>query len=245
MSYKELFNSRKAVLAMIHLKGADEKDRLGRAVNEIGIYYENGVDAVIIEDYFGTKRDVENVLSYLSDNMPDRIYGVNVLDNFHRSYELAQMFNANFLQVDSLAGHLPPALDAPYGKMIDAYRSAGDILIFGGIRFKYQPVLSGRTLEEDLAIGMKRSDAIVVTGEGTGMDTDIDKIAGFRRVIGDFPLIVGAGTTPGNVVSKLALADGVIVGSSMKDTGKDTGEVTDEKVRAFIKEVDTLKKSTH
>ena len=63
--------------------------------------------------------------------------------------------------------------------------------VLGGVCFKYQPVCSGRTLEEDLQLGMQRCDAIVVTGEDTGRPTPPDKLYAFREIVGDFPLVVG------------------------------------------------------
>lgn len=81
---------------------------------------------------------------------------------------------------------------------------------------------------------MERCDAIVVTGEGTGISTDLDKIKTFRTVLGDFPLIVGAGMTEGNVVEQLALADGGIVGSWFKEYGKVEHPVDDERVDVFM-----------
>ena len=45
-------------------------------------------------------------------------------------------------------------------------------------------------------MGMQRCDAIVVTGEGTGMNTSIGENPGSSRdLMGDFPLVVGAGLT--------------------------------------------------
>jgi predicted TIM-barrel enzyme len=241
MTFFELFTVKKPILAMVHLKGNDREEKLERAKKEIDIYYDNGIDAVIVEDYFGSKHDVEKVLEYLHQNLPGKTYGVNVLDNFHRSYELAALYGGKFLQVDSSAGHLPECLDKPYGQMIDAYRVASNVLVLGGVRSKYQPLLSGRSLEEDLAIGMCLSDAVVVTGEGTGLDTDNAKIIEFRRIIDDFPLIVGAGVTVENAAEKLAVADAAIVGSCFKDTGKDNGDVSPEKVRAFMQTIYPLR----
>ena len=63
---------------------------------------------------------------------------------------------------------------------------------------------------------MPRADAIVVTGAGTGKETPLRKIQDFRRIIGDHPLIVGAGLIPDNAYDQLSIADGAIVGSSLK-----------------------------
>jgi predicted TIM-barrel enzyme len=94
------------------------------------------------------------------------------------------------------------------------------------VRFKYQPYLSGRSLDVDLAIGRAHCDAIVVTGAGTGVDTDMQKIHEFRAILVDFPLVIGAGMTLAQVTDKFAVADAAIVGSTFKDTRKDAGEVS-------------------
>lgn len=241
-AFLSLFQSKKPVFAMLHLKGDTPEEKVAIAKKETALYYDNGVDAVIVEDYFGRKNEVETVLQWLQKEHPDKVYGINVLDNFHKSFEWAVLYGAKFIQIDSVAGHLPPGpLDAAYAAMVAAYRAAAPVFVLGGVRFKYQPVLSGRSLEEDLKLGMQRCDAMVVTGEGTGMDTDDAKISEFRRVLGpDFPLVVGAGTTPQNAAEKLSLADAAIVGSTFKDTGKDTGDVSAEKVKAFITAVRAL-----
>jgi predicted TIM-barrel enzyme len=240
--FLSLFNVRKPVLAMIHMKGDTRHEKIERAKREIEIYYENGIDAVIIEDYFGTKYDLQPVLEYMSSRNEKRLYGINILDNFHRSFELAVLYGASFIQMDSVAGHLPQSLDVPFGRMIEGYRNAFDICVLGGVRFKYQPYLSGRTLAGDLKTGADRCDAMVVTGEGTGMDTNDEKLKEFRRILWDFPIIVGAGVTGKTCGDKLSIADAVIAGSCFKDTGKDSGDVSAGKVRDFMVIINEIRK---
>ena len=240
-AFLDLFKHKKPIMAMLHMKGDSFEDKVERAKREAKLYYDNGVDAVIAENYFGDYHVVEEVLKFLQAEYGDRVYGVNILNNFHRSYELSAMYGAKFMQVDSLAGHLPPHLDIPYGQMIDAYRALDTVQVLGGVRFKYQPYLSGRTLEEDMAIGLSRADGIVVTGLGTGMDTDDQKIKEFKTLTGDKPLIVGAGMTPETVATKLSWGDGAIVGSYFKDTFQDTGDVDAEHIRTFMAEVNKLR----
>lgn len=241
-SFLPLFPHPKPVVGVLHLKGDTALERLARAKEEIEIYYSGGVDAVLVEDYFGSINDAERVLQHLQEAHGGRIYGVNILDNFHRSYELAVLYGARFMQVDSVAGHLPPELDRAFATMIEGYRALGKVSVLGGVRFKYQPVLSGRSLEEDLRLGMARCDAVVVTGEGTGVETDLEKIRQFRSVLGNFPLIVGAGVRPENCAEQLALTDAAIVGSYFKDTYKDAGNVDAEHVRRLLGEVRKLRR---
>jgi uncharacterized protein len=235
--FLEIFKTTKPVMAMLHLKGENPKERLNRAIAEADIYAECGVDAMIVEDYYGDKADVENALAYLSKERPQYVLGVNVLNNFAKSYELAVRYSAKFMQVDSICGHLPPEDEKAYFGMIDGYREDKKISVIGGVRFKYQPYLSNRSLAEDLEIGMRHCDAIAVTGAGTGVETDTEKIRRFREIIGGFPLVVAAGMTWETVKEKLALGDAAIVGSTFKDTRKDSGDVTAANVREFMNEV--------
>ena len=89
-------------------------------------------------------------------------------------------------------------------------------------------------MEEDLEIGKQHCDAIVVTGEGTGINTDIEKIKEFRSVLGDFPLLVGAGMTADTVAEQLTYADGGIVGSFFKYNGDAYGYMDEDRVKQFM-----------
>jgi predicted TIM-barrel enzyme len=235
--FLELFGIAKPILGMLHLKGDSPEDRLKRAIAEADIYSEGGVDAMIVEDYFGDESDVENVLACLSKERPGYTLGVNVLDNFAKSYELALQYGARFMQVDSICGHLDPGEEKVYFAMVDGYRKDKKISVIGGVRFKYQPYLSNRSLEDDLEIGMRYCEAIAVTGTGTGVETDTEKIRLFRKIVGNFPLVVAAGMTRETVREKLSIGDAAIVGSIFKDTRKDTGDVSVEYVREFMDEV--------
>jgi hypothetical protein len=210
-------------------------------VREADIYAAGGVDAMIVEDYYGDSTDVERVLAVLARERPHYIIGVNVLDNFAKSYALAAQYGAKFMQVDSICGHLTRANESAYFAMIDSYRRGGSVAVIGGVRFKYQPYLSGRSLAHDLALGRQYCDAIAVTGSGTGIDTDMQKIHEFRAILGDFPLVIGAGMTVAQVADKLAVADAAIVGSTFKDTRKDAGEVSAAHVQEFMAAVDQLR----
>lgn len=238
MKYNELFGTRKPVMAVLHLKGKDMRETLDRAKAETEIYYSQGIDAVLVEDYFGTVDEVEAVLEWLRAEHPDRIYGVNVLADPAKSFRLAKRYGAKFIQIDSVCGHLPLKKDALFDSAIKELRAEHDgIAVLGGVRFKYQPVLSGRSLKEDLAHAVNRCDAIVVTGEGTGLQTPEAKIQEFRCHLGEFPLIVGAGVSAENAADTFGLADGAIVGSYFKNDHKAGGDVNPGHVRQFMEAI--------
>lgn len=256
----DVFHVDKPILAMLHLGGHNVWHVHEQAKREIEQYYANGVDAILVEDYFGSQRDVEWALKYLSAKYSDRVFGVNLLGDPERAFVIASQFKASFLQIDSVCGHLHPGRhmigynkDDLYAKTCDGdfadrlQELKGmhpDVFLLGGVRFKYQPVLSGRSVEEDLALGRERCDAVVVTGTGTGVDTGMAKIRQFRDELGDFPLFVGAGMTEETCQEQLAYADGAIVGSWFKEGGVTKEPVDPVRVRRFMEKVKDVRERT-
>lgn len=235
---REIFGTDKPIIGMLHLYSDEQGEILSIAKEEIDIYYRNGVNAVLAENYFGDAEDVEAVLSMLQREYPDKIYGVNILgdlDDAETAFRLADKYGAKFVQIDSVCGHIIPEWDPAFALQIKALRKRyPDVFLLGGVRFKCTAHLSGRSLEEDLKLGMERCDAIVVTGSGTGVSTDMDKIMTFRQILGDFPLVVGAGMTAETAKEQLALTDGAIVGSYFKQFGQDEFGVEEDRVQYFM-----------
>lgn len=232
---KEVFGVDKPIIGMIHLSGFGRDEVMEIARREIEIMYRNGVNAVLVENYFGDDTDVENALKYLQDKYPDKVYGVNILGDPDVAFDLARKYGAKFVQIDSVCGHALPQHDSELAKYLERLRGERDVFLLGGVRFKYTQHLSGRSLEEDLKLGMARCDAIVVTGSGTGISTDLEKIKTFRSILGDFPLLVGAGMTAETAQEQLAVSDGAIVGSYFKEFGETEYPVDEARVKEFMR----------
>ena len=240
--FLDLFKQKKALIGMLHLGLKD----LETTKREIDIYIENGFDAVLAEDYFSASYnraigDIETILAYLQQFKNDVIYGVNCLRNPFLGLTMARDYGAKFVQFDSVSGHLEYLEDRNFGISLSKTSQETNAMVIGGVRFKYQPHLSGRTLEEDLLIGMQRCQGIVVTGAGTAMETPLDKTKEFRRIIKDFPLIIGAGLNLDNCLESMEIADAAIVGSSIKDNGQATGDVDSALVKRLVNKIDTIR----
>ena len=106
--FLSVFKERKPVMAMLHLKGETPDEVLERAKRELDLYIEGGVDAVIVEDYFGTYGDMRRALEYIREAKSEIVYGVNCLNIDAMGFELAQEFGAAFVQLDSVVGHVKP-----------------------------------------------------------------------------------------------------------------------------------------
>lgn len=133
----------------------------------------------MIENYFGSDEDCADVLRWMHNVHPDAIYGVNILGDAQWAFELAHKYGAKFIQIDSVCGHLKPEHEPYYVERLNKNRKTYGVAVLGGVRFKYQPVFSGRTTAEDLLLGTERCDAIVCTGTGTGIETPMDKVEQF------------------------------------------------------------------
>ncbi len=238
---KKDFWRKTPILGMLHLAGGDP---VRRALEEFALYEDEGVDGVIVENYHGAVSDVQKTIEAIQKRGTLLEVGVNILpNNYQIALHLAEAFGCSFIQLDYVAGKYDLA---PRGINLEHYLSCRekrkDILVLGGVWPKYYTPLEGSDLENDLREGMERADAIVVTGEETGMKTPLEKIREFRRVLGDYPLIIGAGLTPYNVYEQLLIAEGAIVGSYFKRNMQTNSPVDRERVQQLMTAVHTVRK---
>ena len=240
-AFSEVFKETKPIIGVIHLKGTDEADIRERAKREIELYLSGGLDGIIVEDYFGTYPNLVWALGYLQEQKIGIPYGVNCLNFDSLCFKLARDFSCDFLQLDSVVGHVKPRDEATLDAFFALERPTCDALVLGGVRFKYQPVLSEHTVEEDIETAKGRCDAICVTGDGTGMAAPIARISRFKLACGDTPLVICSGVNVDNCAEQLAVADGAVVGSFFKDTGKDTGDVSAEKIELLMQQMRALR----
>jgi predicted TIM-barrel enzyme len=231
--FKAISQIKKPVIGMIHLAGNNPRERIKRALEELAIYQEEEVDGAIIEDYHGTPEGVHETLR--ESRGLKIVRGVNVLQNPYSAFKLAFDFGARFIQFDSVQ---TPDLDLElYDELRKDYPS---IAVLGGIGFKYTKP-TGKSLEVDLREGKSRCEAIVTTGTGTGRETPIGKLIEYKRLLGDFPLIVGAGVNSQNVLEQLKVCDGAIVGSYFKPNRNTSLPIDRKKVKSLMDIVKQLR----
>lgn len=251
MKFKELFNTEKPIIGMIHLAG---KDPVKRALDELKIFEEEGISGAIIENYHS--KDVEHIIKTLEAAKKkdlEIILGVNILPNdFWISFQITARYDAKFVQLDYVSGKYismngRASSSASQVKQLDQTRykdfrnNCAGIPVLGGVYPKYYVPVAYSNLEEDLRKGMERSEAIVVTGEGTGMETPLDKIRNFRKIIGNYPLIVGAGLNTENAEEQLNIADGAIVGSALKINNNTENPLDVGRIRELMRIVERVR----
>lgn len=239
VTFKDLFPKPKPIIAMIHL-AEDRRGKIRRAMEELELLVNEKFDGAIIEDYsYGsTTADVNEALEKANQEGFGKkiILGINLLSSRYHSFDMANDYDAKFIQIDSVQ---TPDLDIPkYDLLREKYPK---VVVLGGVGFKYTKP-TGNPLEVDLREGKSRCEAIVTTGPGTGIETPTDKLKNYKDILGDFPLIVGAGVNIRNLYSQLSVADGAIIGSYIKN-GDTEAPIDKFLVASIVKEVNRVRKS--
>lgn len=231
---EEVFGVKKPIIGMIHLAG-DKKERVRIALEELFLFYEEGINGAIIEDYHGSPGDVRRTFQTLKGPVKRAtpVLGANVLANPYRAFEFANQIA--FIQFDS--AHIPQEEIEYFNQL---RRENPHIKVLAGVGFKYQPP-TGNPLEQDLEEAKARCDVIVTTGEGTGIETPIGKLRRYKEILKDFPLFVGAGVTLENVREQLEIADGAIVGSYFKQENATMNSIDRNKVRDFMQAIKEIR----
>jgi uncharacterized protein len=225
--FRELFPE-KSIIGMIHLAGRDKAERVSRAIKEMIIYQEEGVRGAIIEDYHGSLNDMFETLKQSSTLGFTLVRGVNVLRDPYSSFKLASQFGARFVQFDSVQNK---DLDLEqYNRLRTEFPN---ISVLGGVGFKYISP-TGNPLEVDLREGISKCEAIVTTGSGTGIETPTEKLREYKRLLGDFPLVVGAGVDLQNAYEQMQVCDGAIIGSYFKPNGNTHLPIDRAKIRSLV-----------
>lgn len=78
------------------------------------------------------------------------------------------------------------------------------------------------------------ADALIVSGRMTGDAPDLEKVRQAKAMAGDRPVLLGSGTDERNIAAFMEVADGAIVGSSIKERGEIANAVDVERVRRFV-----------
>ena len=234
MEFNALFNVKKPTIGMIHLAGSNKSERVRRALEELTIYEREGINGAIIEDYHGNFEDVEETLRQ-SHGKFNIVLGVNVLRNPYSGFKLASDYGAKFVQFDSVQTR---DLNLEFYERMR--REFPDVVVLGGVGFKYT-LSTGNPLKLDLREGMSRCEAIVTTGDGTGIETPLDKLRQYKSLLEDFPLIVGAGVNLQNIHEQLQICDGAIVGSYFKSDGDTQLPINKSKVANLMNIVRDLR----
>jgi membrane complex biogenesis BtpA family protein len=132
---------------------------------------------------------------------------------------------------------------APDAGSLYRYRSqldAQSVAIFANITPEFASPLGSRTVYQRAKSAVVSSlvDAILISGPMAGAEPDLEQLREAKNAVGeDVPVLLNTGASLENIARFLSVADGVIVGSSLKVDGHTWNPVDPKRVEAFMAEV--------
>jgi hypothetical protein len=249
----------RAVVGMVHLRALPGSPRwdgdmaavVRAALDDARALAEGGADAIVVENHgdipFTAGRvDAASVAGMAvaiaeirrRESLP---IGVNVLKNDVRSaLAVAAATGARFVRVNVHVGAVVADQGVIQSEAHDTLRYRRllglDIAILADVQAKHGMPLAPVPIEQEArdcwARGM--ADALVVSGVATGEPTPMTDLKRVRGAVSEAPLLVGSGATPETVAELLSVADGVIVGTSIKRDGRLANPVDVERVRRLV-----------
>ncbi len=255
----ELFGTGKPVIAMVHLAaspgtplydadgGVDQI--VANANRDLEALQAAGVDAVM----FGNENDrpyelkvdpaTVAVMAYVIGRLSEKLsvpFGVNALWDPVASMAVAASTGASFVReiftgayASDMGIWSPNAADAlRYRKRLDR----DDLKVFYNVSAEFADSLDRRRLPERArsAVFSSIPDAILISGVLTGEPPAISDIEEVKKALPDTPVFANTGIKIETVERVLNIADGVIVGSSLKYDGKTWNPVDPERAQRFM-----------
>lgn len=108
------------------------------------------------------------------------------------------------------------------------------IQIFADIQVKHTTMAFPVSLEDSARAAQDSgADALIVTGSRIGQETPIDMIQRVKKVV-RIPVLAGSGVNTANVRTQMAIADGGIVGSALKEGGVITNPISYELTKTLM-----------
>jgi len=258
--FRKLFKTSKPVIAMVHigaLPGTPLYDADGGlaaleegVVRDLEALQQAGFDAVM----FGNENDrpyefqVDTAstaaMAYLIGRVRDRLtlpFGVNVLWDPKSSIALAAATGAAFVReifTGSYASDMGPwTPDAGAALRYRDRLGRRDLAVLFNISAEFAWSLDQRSLPDRArsAVFSSIPDAILVSGQITGEAAAMSDLEAVKKVLPDTPVLANTGVKHETVAEVLTIADGCIVGSSLKVDGDTWNPVDPERAAEFMR----------
>jgi membrane complex biogenesis BtpA family protein len=261
------FGVSKPVIAMAHLPALPGTPRHDAAAGVEGIVERvradlrhllaGGVDAVMFcnEDDrpYVLRADPASVAimaRVITELRPtDRPFGTDFLWDPVAALALAKATGAAFMrEVVTGAYESDMGLWTPDAAALFRYRTqigADDVAIFANITPEFASPLGARSVGQRARSAVVSSlvDAILVSGAMAGAEPALEQIREAKDAVGEsIPVLLNTGARADNIAPFLSVADGVIVGSSLKVGGQTWNPVDPQRVVAFMAEVKRLRR---
>jgi membrane complex biogenesis BtpA family protein len=257
---KRLFGSTKALIGVVHLLplpgspgwGSDIQAVLERATADAAALRDAGFDGAVLENYgdvpyargFAGRGAVAGLAAVGSAvaravSLP---LGVNVLRNDAVSaVSVAAAIGARFIRVNVHVGAAVTDQGIVQGDAMETMRAIRDqapgLEVFADVFVKHAAPLGGISIERAARDAYERglASALIVTGEATGLPTSLDDVSRVKEAVPEAPVLVGSGVTPDTAPGVLAVADGIIAGSSVMVGGRAGGPIDPQRALALAR----------
>jgi uncharacterized protein len=249
----------RAIIGMVHLRALPGSPRwdgdmaavVRAALDDARALAEGGVDALVVENHGDVPFTAGRVDAATVAGMAVAIseirrvvslpIGVNVLKNDVRSaLAVAAATGARFVRVNVHVGAVAADQGIIQSDAHDSLRYRRllglGISILADVQAKHGMPLAPVPIELEARDCYARglADALVVSGVATGEPTPMSDLKRVRGAVPEAPLLVGSGASPETVAELLSVADGVIVGTSLKRDGRLANPVDVERVRRLV-----------
>jgi len=263
-SLEDMFGTAKPVIAMVHFPGLPGRPRHDRAAGparlldvvgrDLEVLQEAGVDAVLfcneadIPYQLVVGPEIPAAMAAVIGQLRSSIrvpFGVNILWDAKASLALARATGAAFIRevltgvYESDLGVISPTLGD-----LAAYREgigAAGVALFGNITPEFSRSLGTRTVAERArSASFLGVDVILISGPEAGVPFAMSDLTAAKAAVPNTPVLANTGVQADSLAEILTVADGVIVGTSLKVDGITWNSVDPARARHFM---DTAQKA--
>jgi len=264
---QKYFGKNKPIIGMVHFPplpgsapydGRNSEQLLEWVRHDLLILQEEGIDAVM----FGNEGDRPYqfrcdpvgpcTMGYVIGRLKPEItvpFGVDVLFDPHSTVALAKATGAVFAREvftnvygsDMGIWSTTPAETLQYRRFVGAQ----DLLLLYNISAEFALPVAQRPVEAvaKSAVFSSLAQVICVSGPLTGAETSTEALRKAKEAVGSqTPVFANTGVTEQNVREKLAVADGAVVGTSLKRDGCTWNQVDRERVKRFMAAVNEVRR---
>jgi membrane complex biogenesis BtpA family protein len=210
-----------------------------------------GFDAVLVENFGDAP--------FFADDVPDATVaamtraaaavrdasglplGINVLRNDAlAAVSIGAVVGASFVRVNVLTGSMATDQGPIVGRAAEVGRLraflGADLEVATDVMVKHAVPPPGLTLADAARDTWERggADALIVSGRATGGEVDPADLEALRAAVPSAQILIGSGATPSSVAGLLDVADGVIVGTSIKEGGRTAAPVDARLAAALV-----------
>ena len=240
----EIFKQKKPLIGMVHLPplpGYKGFPGMGALLNhvetEVRLLEELGYDGVLLENEYDQPHQIVAAPETLAamailtrcavNTAKSIVVGTEILLNDPKA-SLAAAFTAgaSFIRTDYFGDrmlrpeyggemHIDPDGLIAYRRSIGADR----IAIMADIQVKYATMIKPRPISESaFEAKAKGADAVIVSGNLTGIAPDLTDLIQSGKAVPNFPVLIGSGLNSDNIDKVLSAATGAIVGTGIMDS---------------------------